>query len=256
MKRKMSRSTFLLGVGGGGHEYSRTQRQRSTRPAQKHPVGCRRRPPALHDGLDAPNQAGDKGSATSLLGPRTFAVRAARVSLLTGLSVTTHKCDTNETWPKFEGSSHGLGERSVARYLKDAAYATGHFGKYINGRGGASAVPLLGSVVRNRGRRLRLPPDPPGGQRGRHLDGHPRHPLRVGGPDVRPVRAREAGLPWFAQYCPTIPHDPYTPSARSRHLYDGARRRAPSVNEKDMSDKPKWMRDLRPHRFWEGPARV
>src|SRR5215218_8678693 len=65
----------------------------------------------------------------------------ARVSLLTGLSVTTHKCDTNETWPKFEGSSHGLGERSVARYLKDAAYATGHFGKYINGRGGASAVP-------------------------------------------------------------------------------------------------------------------
>jgi arylsulfatase A-like enzyme len=59
------------------------------------------------------------------------------------------------------------------------------------------------------------------------------------------VRERP-GSPWFAQYCPTIPHDPYTPSARSRHLYDGARRRAPSVNEKDMSDKPKWMRDLPP----------
>jgi N-acetylglucosamine-6-sulfatase len=59
------------------------------------------------------------------------------------------------------------------------------------------------------------------------------------------VRER-VGSPWFAQYCPTIPHDPYTPSTRSRHLYDGARRRAPSVNEKDMSDKPKWMRDLPP----------
>jgi N-acetylglucosamine-6-sulfatase len=59
------------------------------------------------------------------------------------------------------------------------------------------------------------------------------------------VRER-AGSPWFAQYCPTIPHDPYTPTAHSRHLYDGARRRAPSVNEKDMSDKPKWMRDLPP----------
>jgi arylsulfatase A-like enzyme len=56
----------------------------------------------------------------------------ARVSLLTGLSVTTHKCDTNGTWPKFEGSSRGLGERTVARHLKDAGYTTEHFGKYIN----------------------------------------------------------------------------------------------------------------------------
>jgi N-acetylglucosamine-6-sulfatase len=57
------------------------------------------------------------------------------------------------------------------------------------------------------------------------------------------VRAR-ANSSWFAQYCPSIPHFPYAPSARSAHLYDGARRRAPSVNEANMSDKPKWMRDL------------
>ena len=57
------------------------------------------------------------------------------------------------------------------------------------------------------------------------------------------VRARE-DTPWFAQYCPTIPHSPYNPTSDSEHLYDGARRRVPSVNEADMSDKPQWMRDL------------
>jgi N-acetylglucosamine-6-sulfatase len=53
-----------------------------------------------------------------------------------------------------------------------------------------------------------------------------------------------ANSPWFAQYCPTIPHFPYTPSTSSKHLYDGAKRRAPSINEADMSDKPKLMRHL------------
>jgi arylsulfatase A-like enzyme len=59
------------------------------------------------------------------------------------------------------------------------------------------------------------------------------------------VRARAAS-PWFAQYCPSIPHFPYTPTDRSAHLYDGARRSVSSVNEADMSDKPRWMRDLPP----------
>ena len=50
--------------------------------------------------------------------------------------------------------------------------------------------------------------------------------------------------PWFAQYCPTIPHAPYFPTPDSEHLYDGAMRNVPSVNEADMSDKPAWMRNL------------
>ena len=67
----------------------------------------------------------------------------ARVSLLTGLSVTTHECDTNGTWPTFEGSSRGLAERTVARYLKDAGYTTGHFGKYINAHSKSQSVPAF-----------------------------------------------------------------------------------------------------------------
>src|SRR5215217_2240805 len=67
----------------------------------------------------------------------------ARVSLLTGLSVTTHECDTNGTWLTFEGSSRGLAERTVARYLKDAGYTTGHFGKYINAHSKSRSVPAF-----------------------------------------------------------------------------------------------------------------
>ena len=70
----------------------------------------------------------------------------ARVSLLTGLSVTTHKCDTNRTWSKFLNSSLRLQERTVARYLQEVGYATGHFGKYINGYGSDTAVPPTGTV--------------------------------------------------------------------------------------------------------------
>jgi arylsulfatase A-like enzyme len=52
--------------------------------------------------------------------------------------------------------------------------------------------------------------------------------------------------PWFAHYCPSIPHAPYFPTTDSEHHFDGARRdvSVSSVNEADMSDKPTWMRNL------------
>jgi len=171
----------------------------------------------------------------------------ARVSLLTGLSVTTHKCDTNGTWPKFEGSSRGLGERTVARQLKDACYTTGHFGKYINAHSKSRSVPpywdrwceTLGDGSDTVG-------DATTPNRA-NVDGVITDPL----PGILSVWSAErcadfvrANSPWFAQYCPTIPHFPYTPSTSSKHLYDGAKRRAPSINEADMSDKPKLMRHL------------
>ena len=251
MKRKMSRSTFLLGVGGAA-AMSTLGLKGSVAHARPrnilwvvdddHPPYMMASMPVTRRKIRDPGSNFTSGSTDiPLCGP-------ARVSLLTGLSVTTHKCDTNETWPKFEGSSHGLGERSVARYLKDAAYATGHFGKYINGRGGASAVPpywdrwceIEGGVSDS----------PTRPNRGGNVDGTwadiPGIPSVWAAQMCAQFVRERPGSPWFAQYCPTIPHDPYTPSARSRHLYDGARRRAPSVNEKDMSDKPKWMRDLPP----------
>lgn len=136
MKRKMSRSTFLLGVGGAAalatfglsaSEAAQTRRRNVLWIVDDdHPQYMMSPLPTTRRKIrDVGTNFSSGSTDIPLCGP-------ARVSLLTGLSVTTHECDTNGTWPQFEGSSRGLGERTVARHLKDAGYTTGHFGKYIN----------------------------------------------------------------------------------------------------------------------------
>ena len=137
VKRKISRSTFLLGVGGAAALASfRVPASEAAQTGQRnvlwivdddHPQYMMRPMPLTRQkirdlGIEFPMGSTD----IPLCGP-------ARVSLLTGLSVTTHKCDTNLTWPLFRDSPLALQERTVARYMKkEAGYVTGHFGKYIN----------------------------------------------------------------------------------------------------------------------------
>ena len=53
------------------------------------------------------------------------------------------------------------------------------------------------------------------------------------------------GKPFFAYVAPKAPHAVSTPAARDLHTYDGVRApRPPSFNEKDVSDKPPWIRSL------------
>jgi N-acetylglucosamine-6-sulfatase len=259
MQRKMTRSTFLLGVGGTAAMASYglpTSAQTGRRnvlwivdddhpPFMMDPLPTARR--KIRDvGLNLASGSTD----IPLCGP-------ARVSMLTGLSVTTHECDTNGTWPTFEGSSRKLGERTVARHLKDAGYTTGHFGKYINAHSKSRSVPAhwdrwcetLGDGSDTVG-------DATTPNRA-NVDGTITDLL----PGILSVwsaercaefirtRARES-TPWFAHYCPTIPHSPYAPSEDSEHLYDGVKRRVSSVNERDMSDKPEWMRNLKASAKW------
>jgi N-acetylglucosamine-6-sulfatase len=172
----------------------------------------------------------------------------ARVSLLTGLSVTTHKCDTNRTWSKFLNSSLGLQKRTVARYLQGVGYATGHFGKYINGYGSDTAVPPYWNRWRatkgdasDSGDNVTTPNQ--GNVDGTWIDIVGPTSVWAAEECAKFVRER-VNSPWFAQYCPSIPHAPYFPTSDSEHLFDGAMRVAPSVNEADMSDKPTWMRNL------------
>jgi N-acetylglucosamine-6-sulfatase len=172
----------------------------------------------------------------------------ARVSLLTGLSVTTHKCDTNRTWSKFLNSTLGLQERTVARYMQDVGYATGHFGKYINGYGSATAVPphwerwrATKGDASDAGGNVTTPNQ--GNVDGTWIDIIGPTSVWAAEECAKFVRER-VNSPWFAQYCPSIPHAPYFPTPDSEHLYDGAIRNVPSVNEADMSDKPTWMRNL------------
>jgi len=256
MKRKMSRSTFLLGAGGAAALASfRVPASEAAQSGSRnvlwvvdddHPQYMMGSMPVTRRKIRDLGIEFTMGSTDiPLCGP-------ARVSLLTGLSVTTHKCDTNLTWPKYRDSPLDLQQRTVARYMKEAGYVTGHFGKYINRHWVEGTVPSSvppywdrwceteasgqESLISNEGNvdgkvialPERLPPAVWAAQRCAEF-----------------VLARAAS-PWFAQYCPSIPHFPYTPTDRSAHLYDGARRRAPSVNETDMSDKPRWMRDLPP----------
>lgn len=51
--------------------------------------------------------------------------------------------------------------------------------------------------------------------------------------------------PFFAYVAPKAPHSPSTPAPRDRHAYDGLRApRLPSFKEKNISDKPPWIRKL------------
>ena len=53
------------------------------------------------------------------------------------------------------------------------------------------------------------------------------------------------GEPFFAYVAPRAPHTPATPASRDKHAYDGLKaRRLPSFNEKNVSDKPPWIRKL------------
>jgi N-acetylglucosamine-6-sulfatase len=252
MKRKMSRSTFLLGVGGAAALASfRVQASEAAQTGQRnvlwvvdddHPQYMMGPMPFTRRKIRDLGIRFTMGSTDiPLCGP-------ARVSLLTGLSVTTHKCDTNLTWSKYRDSPLGLQERTVARYVKEAGYATGHFGKYINRHWGHVSVPPhwdrwcetdssgQDSLTSNQGNVDGAIVDLPNGL----------PPALWAAQRCADFVRERAASPWFAQYCPSIPHFPYTPTDRSAHLYDGAKRSVPSVNEADMSDKPRWMRDLPP----------
>jgi arylsulfatase A-like enzyme len=145
MQRKMTRTTFLLGVAGtaalatlGVPATAQTARRNVLWIVDDdHPQYMMDPMPVTRRKIRDQGLNFTSGSTDiPLCGP-------ARVSLLTGLSVTTHECDTNGTWPTFEGSSRGLAERTVARYLKDAGYTTGHFGKYINAHSKSRSVPAF-----------------------------------------------------------------------------------------------------------------
>jgi N-acetylglucosamine-6-sulfatase len=175
----------------------------------------------------------------SLCGP-------ARTSLLTGLAADHHGCLTNRTWPEF--TAFGYNQKTVARYLKEAGYVTGHFGKYVNAKTDHTyqPAPYFDRWCETEGREDSSANSVSVDGQKFDLPSSLQPSIWAANRCADFIRAR-ADRTWFAQYCPTIPHKPYTPSRDAKHLYDGARRQVPSVNEADMSDKPAWMRGLPAH---------
>lgn len=247
----MTRSTFLLGVGGAAVlAASRPPAAAQGRPRNvlwimddDHPSYMMSPMPLVQREIGTAGTEVLGGHAdVPLCGP-------ARVSALTGLSVTTHGCDTNRTTYQ-DFLSAGLEDRMVARWMREAGYVTGHFGKYVNGHDGATDVPphwdrwceTMGDGS-DSGGDARSPNT--GNVDGAWVDIQDGLRPSIWAAEHCATFVRQsAGTPFFAHYCPSIPHEPYNPTAASEHLYDGDTRRVSSVNEKDMRDKPMWMRQL------------
>jgi N-acetylglucosamine-6-sulfatase len=163
----------------------------------------------------------------------------ARASMLTSRYVHDHGCTTNQTHRPFV--RRGLDQDTVATRMSAAGYATGYFGKYMNGLardpsyvapGWDRWVGLVGTDGKvNVDGQVRTLDDP------RELDRFAAERLR------RFVRRRAPG-PWFAVLATTSPHDPYTPSRKHADDFDSVAWDPPAFNEADMSDKPSWMQDL------------
>jgi N-acetylglucosamine-6-sulfatase len=150
-------------------------------------------------------------------------------------------------WPAYR--NNGNEKDNMATRLDAAGYRTGLFGKYLNEYPGATD-------------------EPPGWDRWfAHTDGTQYYDYKINDDgkiihygstsadyetDVIANNAKIfistsaiARVPFFAFVAPRAPHSPATPASRDKHAYDGLKApRRPSFDEKNVSDKPPWIRKL------------
>jgi arylsulfatase A-like enzyme len=184
----------------------------------------------------------------------------SRVAYLKGLySHSSHVYTVVPPYGGFEEFNASGGEQStIATWLHDAGYRTGLFGKYLNGYGEASNSRVAAQ-----------PYVPPGWDRwfafgkvdANSDDGyyynyevadddafvHFGHNATDYGTDVvwrKTTRfIRGSQQPFFAYVAPFAPHIPAIPAPQDVDRLEGiAPARPPSWNEKDVSDKPEWIR--------------
>jgi N-acetylglucosamine-6-sulfatase len=139
----------------------------------------------------------------------------------------------------------------VATRLQGAGYRTGLFGKYMNG--------YANTTFRPRGWDRWFATFSDGDPHYFNYDVNDQGTLRNFGTSDRDYKtdvisrhtnafisnSAEAGTPFFAYVAPIAPHEPATPAPRDVHAFDGEKApRLSSFNEKDVSDKPSWIRQL------------
>lgn len=197
----------------------------------------------------------------------------ARASMLSGMYVHNHLCYTNMTHPNFV--RQGLDQDTIATRMHAAGYATGYFGKYMNGHytddtyvapGWDRFVALFGAET-NESRVMF--PDLTETEIPINVDGTVDVITQYWGSGDKVaakhlcnfVKAHPTPAdPWFAVFAPTAPHRPYNPSQEHSDDFDGATWNPPALNEKDMTDKPPWIEGLPPldreamRAEWEGRA--
>jgi N-acetylglucosamine-6-sulfatase len=170
----------------------------------------------------------------------------SRATILRGQYAHNHEIVGN-TWPR--GGSRkfrvlGLGESTVATWLQDEGYRTVLVGKYMNGYYG-TRVPVGWDdwyAIAGDYRSTRL------SENGRvsYYDPERDHLDEVLAEKatgyVRGTTADDS--PFFMWLGTSAPHAPATPAARHEDAFLGARLPRPSsFDEKDVSDKPDWVRN-------------
>ncbi len=182
----------------------------------------------------------------------------SRATMLSGQYMHNHGVRGNfpphGSWFRFR--PHESNDLPV--WLQDDGYYNVHIGKYMNGYSivdGSLPVPAgLGRVVREglRGRPLlRLQPDREDGAQRDAADHLLRRPAR---PTTRPTcsaaapwtssrTARLARQPFWLNLWFNSPHGPFDPAPRDLFRLSGSPLpKLPGFNEKDIRDKPKWLR--------------
>jgi N-acetylglucosamine-6-sulfatase len=159
----------------------------------------------------------------------------------------------------------GIEKNNVATWLKQSGYRTGLVGKYMNQYPDTEVAPAN-----------YVPPGwnlwfvPNGGDPDTQYNYSINHNgvterygeavsdhlndvlLRRADRFIREAAADPADKPFFLVLTPTLPHLPAVAPRRYVQMYSGLQApRSPSFNEADMSDKPRWMRNLPPLSAWQ-----
>src|SRR5215216_5790079 len=151
----------------------------------------------------------------------TFAMCCpSRASILTGLYPHNHRVFTNEAPEGGEPGFRHLDGSTLATWLDGAGYRTALIGKYFNDYAGVYRPP--GWDV--------WQPEGTDALRGQRAEDF--------------IRASAQGtVPFFAYVGLHTPHPPAKPPARYADRYPNLRvPRTPDYNEKNVSDKPPWIR--------------
>jgi N-acetylglucosamine-6-sulfatase len=158
-------------------------------------------------------------------------------------------------WEGYE--RNGYEQENVATHLQEAGYETGLFGKYLNQYGEgltndqALPTPLTGwnewfaflhpidyynYDVDHKGTREHY---------GTNASDYSTVVLKKQVHEFI-TNSPSKGKPFFAYVAPKAPHGPFATVPDHQHDFDGAKApRLPSFNERDVSDKPDWIRSLR-----------
>jgi N-acetylglucosamine-6-sulfatase len=179
-----------------------------------------------------------------LCGPASAAIYSGKGLRRTGV-------DRNGAAPDIWRKS-GSQRDTLATACKARGYAVGHFGKYMvyrgkedppNSRGLGYVPPGYDRWVERLGKKFSVQGDYPADVLG---VGDGVNGTRYITDECIKFIDAHAGVPWHAAWFVTNPHDPYTPTRESADLYGSRNHRNPAVNEPDMSDKLRWMRNLPP----------